>query len=115
MANIASQLMAALERTLGMPVAGCTIRDLADRTTWTVQCRPSATADERQAVAAFVQTYDPQQDTQRIAEEDAARLSTEKALTALLITGLWGRLGRRPTAEELAQERARWREVYQAL
>ena len=60
---------------------------------------------------------------QEIADADAEQadavakreIDNARALRAMLITGLWGRLNRQPTVPEIAAERTRFIAVYKAL
>ena len=88
-----------MERTTAVPLDLATQRwDLA-----TDKPRP-ATAAELAAVASAALDADAQR-----------QIDDMKALKAAVICALWGRLGRQPSAPEIAAERTRFIAVYKAL
>jgi hypothetical protein len=48
-------------------------------------------------------------------DADAQSVVDGKAIKAAVLTALWGRLGRKPTAQEITAERTRFIGIYKAL
>lgn len=118
---MANQLAANLNRALrtaGIPIVGVSISNVSDRLTWTVQFLPEATAAQRTQAAQIVSTFDPADPTVVADQKDAeakGSIDGMRAIKAAMITALWGRLNRQPTAAEIAAERTRFVNIYKAL
>jgi hypothetical protein len=54
-------------------------------------------------------------DTTAQTDADAQASVDSRALKAAVLTSLWGRLGRQPTAAEISAERARFVGIYKSL
>lgn len=100
-------------RAQSVPLIGVTIGDEANRATW-IAVHPAGTSDTDKAKAVTViQTVVV--DVAAQTDADAQSLVDNKAIKAAVLTSLWGRLGRQPTAQEISAERTRYVAIYKSL
>lgn len=99
----------------GIPFISMSFGDEGDRATWRVEYPSHATAQQRAAGDALLASYDYDADTVARDERAAREFDAAKALKAAVLTSLWGRLGRQPTANEINAERTRFLTIYKAL
>jgi hypothetical protein len=111
---LAAGLLRALERA-GIPVLAVSIGNDVDRTTWRVDFKPEATSAQRDAAAAICASYDFSADSTYQDEGAAKAFDSMKAIKAVAISALWGRLGRQPTGAEIQSERTRILNIYRTL
>lgn len=89
--DIATGLDRALKRA-EIPIIGVTIRNPADRATWSIDYAPEATPDQQAAAAAILADYNPDTDTEFLDEKTLERLSHDDTrVFVLLLAELTGR------------------------
>ena len=83
--NPASLLLDRL-RAAGIGTIGISMRDPADRTTWTLQYPPKTSEADRQRGATFLETYDVLAEARAFVTAEATRqLTDERVLHAVVI------------------------------
>jgi hypothetical protein len=104
-------------RAQGIPIVGVSIGSPSVRSTWTIQYDPAATTQQRADGETTRLAFDPVAPSVVAAVLDAEALASVdvKMIKAAVVCSLWGRLGRQPTAPEIAAERTRFINIYKAL
>lgn len=100
-------------RAAAIPIVSVKVSSPTDRSQWIVQFDPSATQAQKDQAATLVATV--VWDGPTIADQDAQLQVDAKAIKAAVITSLWGRLNRQPTAAEISAERSRFIAIYKQL